>query len=332
MGKRIVVLGSNSFAGCDFIDLLLDDPGQYEILGISRSPEKARSFLPYSGRPELRRFRFRQLDLNSDFDELMDLVDDFEPSFIVNFAAQGEAFPSWSYPQDFFQTNAVAFARLVDRLVRARYLERFLHISTAGVYGTTPGPLTEATALNPTSPYAVSKAASDFLVLAYFKHRNLPGQIVRATNLYGPYQQLFRIIPKAIILLKQGRRVELHGGGRVIRSFIHIRDASRGQLAVLLRGEIGSVYNLSPDEAYPVREIVEKVCDELGADFFSSTVDVPEREGQEPNVGVDSTKARRQLGWFPQVRLRAGIHEVHEWIEREWDALVSEPKEYVHKR
>lgn len=111
---RVAVLGSNSFAGYDFINLLLG-VREHEVLGISRSLERREALIAY-GKPSPDRFVCHQLDLNRDLREICSVLDAFRPQFVVNFAAQGELAASWAHPQDFFQTNCVALAGLIDFL------------------------------------------------------------------------------------------------------------------------------------------------------------------------------------------------------------------------
>jgi dTDP-glucose 4,6-dehydratase len=327
---RVAVLGSNSFAGSDFVDLLLES-GQHDVLGISRSAERAPAFLAYGRRPR-QRFVYKQLDINRDSAEVVAALDSFAPQFVVNYSAQGDDAASWAHPADFFQTNCVALAGLVDHLKDRTYLQRFLQISSSGVYGNAAGAIDEETRLAPESPYGVSKAAADLLLLAYFKNFAFPVQIVRPPNLYGPHQQLFRIIPKSIVMLKRGEPIELHGGGNAVRLYLHIRDASRAVLAILERGATGEVYNLAPDAACRIRDLVAVTCDLLALDFAAATREVEDRRGQSSGQDIDSGKIRRELGWKPQVPLRAGIEDVRDWIEREWESLTSETLGYVHQR
>src|SRR6516225_7079598 len=121
---KVVVLGSNSFSGQDFIDLLLDNP-RFEVLAISRSPERSPAFLRYKLRRDLSAYRYFQLDMNSDMPQLLALLDAERPQYIVNFAAQSEVAPSWDHPEHWFQTNTVALARLVNHLRKHAYLERY---------------------------------------------------------------------------------------------------------------------------------------------------------------------------------------------------------------
>jgi dTDP-glucose 4,6-dehydratase len=328
--RKIAVLGANAFSGQDFIDLLLDDPDN-EVIGISRSPEQAAFLLRFSSRGDLGRYRFHQLDLNRDLRRLTDLLDAERPQWIVNFAAQSEVGPSWEHPDHWFQTNTVALAQLVRHLRECRYLERYLHISSPEAYGSCPDPIREGTPDNPSTPYAASKAAADMLLRVHHAQFGFPLVTVRATNVFGARQQLFKIIPRTAIYVRLGKRIPLHGGGRALKSYIHVRDVSRGELAILAGGKLGELYHLSPDAAISVRDVVAAVCSATGRAFDESVDIVGERPGQDAAYVIDSGRARRELGWKPQVSFDEGIAEVVEWVERHWAEIERQPLEYIHK-
>src|SRR5207253_11451808 len=110
------------------------------------------------------------------------------------------------------------------------------------------------------TPYAASKAAGDLSLFTFYKNFGFPLVMIRATNVYGAHQQLFKIIPRSAIYLKLGKTIELHGGGTAIKSYIHIRDVSVGELAVMEKGEMGQIYHLSPDAGVSVKKVVEEIC------------------------------------------------------------------------
>ncbi|MCA9068819.1 MAG: GDP-mannose 4,6-dehydratase, partial [Planctomycetaceae bacterium] len=215
--RKIIVLGAHSFSGQDFIDLLLDEPAN-EVIGVSRSAKKANAFLRYNQHANSKNYRFVPCDLNRHMDQLTELLDAERPQWIVNFAAQSEVAPSWESPEDWFQTNTVALSRLVNHLRKHDYLERYLHISSPEVYGTCIGGVKEDAPMNPSAPYAASKAAADFLLETYHRQYGFPLVTVRATNVYGARQQLFKIIPRSFISLKLDRTISLHGGGKAVKS------------------------------------------------------------------------------------------------------------------
>jgi dTDP-glucose 4,6-dehydratase len=330
MTRTVCVLGANSFSGQDLVDLLLDDPAN-RVIGVSRSPERSALFLRYKARPDQSRYRYHPLDLNGDMPALLHLLDEERPEWVVNFAAQSEVAPSWEHPEHWFQTNCVALARLVNHLRRRDYLKRYLHISSPEVYGTCVGRVTEEAPLNPSTPYAASKAAADLLLRTYHRQFGFPLLAVRATNVYGARQQLFKIIPRSVIYAKMGRPIELHGGGAAVKSYIHIRDVSCGERAVLERGEVGGLYHLSPDRGVAVRDVVAAVCNRLGKRWQEATRVVGERPGQDAAYVIDSTRARTQLGWAPRVSLDEGLAEVIDWVERGWEEVSRQPLEYQHR-
>lgn len=328
--RKVVVLGANSFSGQDFCDLLLHET-PHEVLGVSRSPLRSAVFIPDSMRCETDRFRYEPLDLNRDRAKLLSLLDAERPEWIVNFAAQSEVAPSWEHPEQWFQTNCVALAALVNHLSRRDYLQCYLHVSSPEVYGTCEGRVTEDAPLNPSTPYAASKAGADLLLETYRRHFDFPLLTVRATNVYGPRQQLFKIIPRSAIYRKLGRTIPLHGGGHAVKSYIHIRDVSRGELVILERGEVGSIYHLSPDAGVAVRDVVRMLCEKSGKAFEEATESTGERLGQDAAYVIDSSKARTQLGWSPEVELSDGLDEVIAWVERHWGEIRELPLEYQHK-
>lgn len=327
--RRVLVLGSNAFAGGDFIDLLLDDPVN-QVVGVSRSPEKSALFLPYKARQGAD-FRFFQMDLNHDVKALLALCEDFQPQYVVNFAGQSEVAPSWQHPEQWFATNVTALAALANALKSRPWLQRFVQISSPEVYGTCGHALTEDAPYNPSTPYAVSKAAADMFLYTLHRHWGFPLVVIRATNYYGAHQQLWKIIPRALIYMKLGKTIELHGGGLAVKSFIHIRDCSRGELLAMLHGQDGAIYHFSPERGYEVREIVARLAALSGHDFARVTRAVGERLGQDAAYVIDSSRARQELGWSPQVGLEEGLAQVLAWVEQGWDEITGQSLEYLHR-
>jgi dTDP-glucose 4,6-dehydratase len=326
--RRVAVLGSNSFSGSDFIDLLLEDP-EVQVLGISRSPEKGPLFLPYLRR-HADAFAFHQGDLNHDLDAILDVLDEFAPTHLVNFAAQSEVAPSWEHPEHWYETNVVALARFTSQLLRRSYLQRYLHISSPEVYGSCDHDVREDEPPHPSTPYAVSKAAADFHLATLVQQFGFPCVTVRATNVYGAHQQLWKIIPRSVIRIRSGQRIPLHGGGSAVKSYIHIRDVSRGELAVLESGELGSLYHISPDGGVAVRAVVETIAELMGVAPEDAIEVVAERPGQDAAYLVDSGRIRRELRWAPQVGLEEGLRGVIDWVTENWDAILREEHDYIH--
>lgn len=327
--KKVLVIGSNSFSGSDFVDLLLEKKN-YSVTGISRSQEKDSLFLPYKKR-QSDLFQFHQLDLNQDQDKLHNLLDSLQPEYVVNFAAQSEVAPSWQNPHHWFQTNTVSLTRLVNFLKDKAYLKKYVHISSPEVYGTCEGFIKENAPLNPTTPYAASKAAGDLSLFTFVKNFNFPLVMIRATNVYGAHQQLFKIIPRSIIYMLQKKKIPLHGGGNAVKSYIHIRDVSKGELLAMERGKPGEIYHFSPEAGVAVKEVVAKIAEKLDLSFEETTEIVEERLGQDKAYTIDSAKARAEFGWKPEISLEQGIEKTVRWVSASIDKIKNEPLEYIHK-
>lgn len=329
MQIKIAVVGSNSFSGSHFIDLLIEE-GKYDIIGLSRSREKTPIFLPYK-KHKKPPFKFFRTDLNKDVKETVEILSLFKPDYIVNFAGLIEVASSWKYPQQYIRTNTLAQVSLMTLLSDSVNLKSYIHISTPEVYGSCVNAREDAL-YNPSSPYAVSKAAADMYLNILENSRKFPARIIRSTNVYGPGQQLFRIIPKTVISLKKGKVIPLDGGGKAVKSYIHIKDVCRGIMAVINKGRDGNIYHFSPDEGgKPVKEIVKIICDLAGGDFKKAVKIAPERLGQDASYIIDSTKARIKLKWKPQISFEEGIQEVIGWVNDNWNEIKKFPLIYEHK-
>ena len=326
--ETCVVLGSNSFSGATFVAEAL--AAGVRVIGISRSPEPDAALLPYRWAPH-ERFSFHALDLNHDLDRVEDVIRAARPDFIVNFAAQSMVAQSWDHPEHWYQTNVVSTARLVDRLRKLDCLRKFVQISTPEVYGSTSGLVKETAPFNPSTPYAVSKAACDMNLLAYRKADGFPVAFTRAANVCGPGQPLYRIMPRTVFCILTGQKLRLEGGGTTVRSFIHMRDVAKGTLEVARRGTPGDVYHLATDRNQTIREVVEEICRQMGARFEDCVEVTPPRLAQDPAYLLDCTKARTEFGWRPQHTITDVIRETIDWMKTNLDRLRKIPADYVHK-
>lgn len=329
MSKSVLVIGSNSFSGASFVAYLLGLG--MDVVGVSRSWEPIPAMLAYKWQ-DYSRFRFHKLDLNHDLDAIMEVIHDFRPQYVVNFAAQGMVAQSWQHPEDWFQTNVVANVMLHDRLRHCPFMERYVHVTTPEVYGSCQGSVREGAPFNPSTPYAVSRAACDLSLFSFFNAYNFPVVFTRAANVYGPGQQLYRIIPRAILFIRLGRKLPLHGGGTSRRSFIHIRDVADGTWRVAQQGTPGEVYHLSTPVLISIRDLVDRICQRLDASFDDHVEIVGERLGKDAAYILDSSRARETLGWNDTVDLDAGIDETVAWVDKNLDELQNQPHEYVHRK
>ncbi|MGU9982511.1 GDP-mannose 4,6-dehydratase [Phreatobacter sp. HK31-P] len=329
MTPRFLVLGSNSFSGAFYCDHLARLG--HDVIATSRSEEPHPAFLPYKWTPRPGTVRFQRLDINHDLVALDAILRDERPTHVVNFAAQSMVGESWLNPDHWMMTNVVSQVRLHERLRRYEGLQRYVHVTTPEVYGSTDGWAKESQAFNPSTPYAVSRAASDMSLRTYFATYGFPVVFTRAANVYGPGQQLYRIIPRTIYAAMTGQRLTLDGGGKSVRVFIHMDDVSDATTAIALRGTAGETYHISGYELVSIRALVELILERFGK-RLEDCVDIgPDRPGKDAAYQLDSVKLRTELGWRDRVSLAEGIDDTIAWMKRFENDLPNLPARYQHK-
>ena len=327
--EKYLILGANSFSGATFADFLA--ALGHDVLATSRSAQPHQAFLPYTWQKNSGQVRFQQIDLNKDLAELKTLLAQERPTHVVNFAAQSMVGESWLHPDHWMMTNVVSTVRLHEVLRNYDGLERYVHVTTPEVYGSTEGWVKEDAPFNPSTPYAVSRAAGDMSLRTYFANYQFPVVFTRAANVYGPGQQLYRIVPRTIVAAIGGDKLRLDGGGKSVRVFIHMRDVSDATLRIARSGKLGETYHISGYELVSIRALVEMILDRLGKSFADCVEIGPERPGKDTAYTLDSLKLRTELGWRDTLSLQQGVDDVIGWAERFSDVMKTLPAKYEHK-
>lgn len=327
--EKYLILGSNSFSGATFADFLA--AAGHDVIATSRSAEPHDAFLPYKWEKRPGNVSFQKIDLNHDLDALKTLLNREKPTHVVNFAAQSMVGESWINPDHWMMTNVVSAVRLHDLLRNYDGLERYVHVTTPEAYGSTEGWVKEGAPFNPSTPYAVSRAASDMSLRTYFANYQFPVVFTRAANVYGPGQQLYRIIPRTIVAAMGGQKLRLDGGGKSIRVFIHMTDVSDATLRIAQRGTLGDTYHISGYELVSIRALVEMILKRLGKSFDDCVELGPERPGKDTAYTLDSFKLRTELGWRDTISLEQGVDDVIKWAERFSADMTKLPSKYEHK-
>lgn len=327
--SRVLVLGANSFAGSVFVDASLS--AGHEVRGVSRSLEGEDFFLPYKDNPRKSNYYFHQCHLLRDMDLLFELIAKFKPEYVIDFAGQGMVAESWQNPHLWYETNLLAKVRLHEFLRLQDSMIKYVRASTPEVYGSTEYSIHEGQSYNPSTPYAVSHASIDMSLMALYRQYGFPVVLTRFANFFGPGQQLYRIVPKTILLALTGGRLPLHGGGTSIRAFIHARDVASALLLVLEKGHIGETYHFSTSEFLTIKQAVERIVDLVGVDFNAVVDLASERPGKDMAYLMDASKAKTSLGWEPQFNFNAGVIQTIEWVKKNINQMRNLPWDYRHK-
>jgi len=329
--KKVLIIGSNSFAGSDFIDFLLNK--NLIVFGVSRNKENNIQHLKYKKNKNIKKFNFYKINLNNKKDilKLIKIIKKNKIDFIVNFAAQGMVAESWISPQDWYHTNVVSNSVLIRELSKLK-IKKYLNFSTPEVYGNTPSLMKENFIFSPTTPYAISRSAQDLNLLAYYKTYNFPVVFTRAANIYGPYQQSFRIVPKIIISILTKKKIPIHGKGDTLRSFIYMNDVSRALYKILLdKNNIGETFHISSKKFISIMELT-KLINRLMNVKFNNIYHVKERDGKDLKYTLDSKKIRNYYSWSEKIHLEKGIINTINWIKKNINYFKKVNLEYKHKR
>lgn len=312
---NVLVTGGCGFIGSHFLRYMMNaHPGDSFI---------CLDALTYAGNKNniadfLNRSRFTMVEGNiRDADFVDTLFATYKPDIVVHFAAETHVDRSITGPQVFLETNVIGTGILLDACLR-HGIERFHHVSTDEVYGTLPlqggSPFTEQSPLQPTSPYAASKASSDLLVLSYYKTYGLPVTISRCSNNYGTHQYSEKLIPLMIQKALQGKPLPVYGDGLNVRDWIHVVDHCRAIDCILQRGKVGEVYNVGAGEEIPNIDLVKRILDVLEKSHEIITY-VSDRLGHDLRYAIDSSKLE-SLGWKPEYTIEDTLTGIVEWYRK----------------
>ena len=266
----------------------------------------------------------------------------YQPSAIINFAAESHVDRSIDSPEAFIQTNILGTFQLLESarkywrsLTEAEQRDfRFLHVSTDEVYGSLgpTGKFTETTPYQPNSPYSASKASSDHLVRAYFHTYGMPVLTTNCSNNYGPYQFPEKLIPLIIHNALHGKPLPVYGTGSNIRDWLYVEDHCAAIERVLEAGTPGEVYNIGGNNEKTNLDVVHTICDLLDELKPDATVGprralitfVTDRPGHDQRYAIDAGKIQSQLGWTPSETFETGLRKTVQWYldNQEWTQRV----------
>ena len=245
---------------------------------------------------------------------------------IVNFAAESHVDRSISNPKPFLETNIMGTYSILEAV--RKYDKKFIHVSTDEIYGDAYGQdsFDEESQINPSNPYAATKAAADNLVASYHRTYGINCIITRCTNNFGPFQFPEKLIPKTIIRSIKNLKVPLYGDGMQIRSWIYVNDHVQAIETLISKGKAGQVYNITAYEEITNKTIVEKILDILEKPH-SMIEYVGDRPGHDKRYSIDCTKIENQTGWRPQYNFDDALKQIVTWYLKNqswWEPLIDD--------
>jgi dTDP-glucose 4,6-dehydratase len=320
-GAHLLVTGGAGFIGSELVRRLLarDDGTRVTVLDLLTYAGNRANLAPVEADPaRASRLTFVRGDI-ADPDLVAPLV--AEADAVVNVAAETHVDRSILDPEAFLRTGVIGVHVLLEavRSETARAAAgdrptspRFLQVSTDEVYGDiAEGRSVEGDPLEPRSPYAAAKAASELLVRAYRITYGIDTVVTRGSNTYGPYQHPEKLIPLFVTNALAGEPLPMYGDGRQIRDWLHVSDHAAGIEFVLRHGQPGETYNVPGGTELPNREVIGRLLTAAGRDW-SLVRTVPDRPGHDRRYAMDGSKVHA-LGWSPAVPFERGLPETVAW-------------------
>lgn len=346
--KNYLVTGAAGFIGSNFIKYMLAKHDDIRIVILD-----ALTYAGYLGTIDAdidnRRCFFVKGDIR-DAGLINRLFEEYSFDYVVNFAAESHVDRSITNPQLFLETNILGTQTLLDAARKAwvtgkdpqgyptwRPGVRYHQVSTDEVYGSlgSEGYFTEQTPLSPHSPYSASKTSADLFVMAYRDTYKMPVSITRCSNNYGPYHFPEKLIPLIIRNILAHKPLPVYGKGDNIRDWLYVEDHCKAIDLVVSQAANGSIYNVGGHNEMKnidivkliIKTIHEILCaepayrallkpedrDDISWINDSLITFVTDRLGHDQRYGIDPSRIKADLGWYPETTFAVGIVKTIRW-------------------
>ena len=327
--KALLVTGGAGFIGSNFIKYFLESYKDFIVINYDdlTYAGNLENLSEVAGSP---RYYFVKGDI-CDHDKFSRVLSNYNPDYIINFAAETHVDRSIDGPLVFGQTNVIGTLNLLQ-CVQSYWGEtgyddkRFLQVSTDEVYGSIDNHtdrFTEYSNILPNSPYSATKAGADLLVRAFSRTYGLPIIITRCCNNYGPYQYKEKFIPTCIIKALNDEPIPIYGDGSNVREWIHVRDHCAALATALFYGTPGQIYNIGSGEEYSNLEMAGMILRILGKSQ-KAIINVDDRLAHDKRYALNSKKIKKELNWSCKYKFIDGINETVLWYKNNqswWNQL-----------
>ena len=314
---KLLVTGGLGFIGSNFILKLLNETNEFDIINVDAELYGANQKNLDSIKNH-KKYEFVKGNITNKrlMEELISKCD-----AVVNFAAESFVDRSINNADPFLVSNIRGAFTILDIITKQK--KRMIQISTDEVFGSlSTGTADEQTKFNPSSPYAATKAAAELLINSFSVTYNPDVVITRCTNNYGPRQFPEKLIPKTIILAKQGKNIPIYGNGKNLRDWIFVEEHCDAVYEILMNGKSDQTYNISANNEINNLEIVNKILEIMGKS--SDLIEfVEDRPGHDQRYSLDSSKIKNEFGWSTKINFEEGLRKTIEWYEQNFSYFES---------
>merc|ERR1712226_591180 len=311
--------GGAGFIGSHVVIKLVKTYPQYKIVAYDKLDYCACVENLYAELKDCPNFRFVKGDICSP-DLVNYVLKEEQIDTVLHFAAQTHGDNSFGNSLAFTQSNIFGTHTLLECCKNHEGLRRFVHVSTDEVYGEgetfETDPMGEEHVLEPTNPYAATKAGAEFLVKSYYRSFKLPCLITRGNNVYGPHQFPEKIIPKFINQLSRNMPLTIHGDGSNTRNFLYVEDVARAFDCILHKGKIGHIYNIGGKNELANIQVANDLIRIMGNEESKNDLIrfVPDRKFNDLRYTINSNKLY-ELGWKEHISWEEGLEKTVEWYK-----------------
>lgn len=326
--KNILVTGGCGFIASNFLNYMVKKYFQYSFVNLDALYYCASKTNILKSVRQKKNYSFIKGTIQNQ--ELIDhILHIHEIDTIVHFAAQSHVDNSFSNPIQYTQDNIVGTHILLESVRKYGKIKKFIHVSTDEVYGESISQETdiksEKSKLNPTNPYAATKASAEMIVNSYVYSYQLPIIITRGNNVYGPRQYPEKLIPKFVNLLLENKKCTIHGDGLTERSFLYVDDVCKAFECILFKGKIGEIYNIGTNFEYSVMEIarrlimvIHKTNLERPGEMEQYLEYVEDRKYNDQRYNISFNKLL-SLGWKQQVFIEEGLRRTIDYYQKKYE-------------
>ena len=335
MSKRVVT-GGLGFIGSNLIELLLEK--NFYVINIDNCGYASSSY-NFNQYNKIKNYKFIKVDLNNK-SKVLKILNTHKPKGIFHLAASTHVDRSIENPKDFITNNILATYNLLESIreyskINKKY--KLIHVSTDEIYGDlTKGNASEISHINPSSPYAASKASSNHLVTSYVRTFKLNAVITNSSNNYGPRQHPEKLIPKLIYNIFHGKNLPIYGSGNNIREWMYVKDHCNALLKIFKKGKKGQIYNIGSGKLVS-NLLISKTILNLSRkkNILKKNVriiNVKDRIGHDSRYALNCSKLKTKIQWTSKTKLIQGLVKTIDWYSNNQNFFKEFKKSDITRR
>jgi len=315
--KKILVTGADGFIASHLTEKLIAERARVSVIvrGTSRNGTNKNTFQNLEKKIIKKVKKIISCDISSS--DVVNYITDLKPDYIFHLAASAYVPYSFDHPLEVNEANTIGTLNILEACRRLPRLKRVLCTSSSEVYGTAlKNQIDENHPLNPTSPYAASKAAADRYCFSYIKTYNLPITIVRPFNTYGP-RHTYDVVPKFIKMALSNQDITVHGNGKQSRDLTYVTDAVNAYLEIGKSKKTNKkVINFGTGKHHSIVYLANKI--KQLAKSKSKIKFIKARKAEVQRLTCNANLCKKLTNWKPKIDIVKGLKENIEWAKKNW--------------